>query len=553
MICYIMCILLWIAYLWLDCMVVAYAFEPRRDSVRQAGIILGLMAAQLPAAVLKFLFNDNVLVRYGAMIAVGIVTVAYAAVFLKGTIGQKVLFMLCEYLTALLAEMLSIGILNKYMEQKPQLSYYTPTMVLLLSVVLTVTAIFFLIFLVVWKKIVEKESFDVSIIIVFSVFPVSQLLMITAINEQVFRNMTLYTGWILAAAILGSVADGVLLYTLLRQQQLQELKLRLSEVQSTWEIAENHYHEIENRREEFAKIRHDMRNQQMVLQELLHQGEYEKAEKMLETLTDTVAATTEYLYCGDPVFNAIMGETEKACREKRIAFQYDLEIPQKLKLDPVAICSILSNLTRNAVAAAEMTEREEAFLSVKAAVKGDYLHICVENSRAKKLPGRPGRKGYGLEILHDLVERNHGQIDVQPGEGSFRVDVTVENCSFPAFLPFSIRLDRRSSRDFCVSSGFSFLPRAPWVGSSSSSSGTSAISSGSSVARMASASAVRASPSLTGADSGSFASGSFSSGIFFSFCSLIVYPPKLFVFLYFSARARRSSSASSVRPVITAM
>ena len=33
----------------------------------------------------------------------------------------------------------------------------------------------------------------------------------------------------------------------------------------------------------------------------------------------------------------------------------------------------------------------------------------------------------GLEILHDLVERNHGQIDVQPGEGSFRVDVTVEN------------------------------------------------------------------------------------------------------------------------------
>ena len=97
MICYIMCILLWIAYLWLDCMVVAYAFEPRRDSVRQAGIILGLMAAQLPAAALKFLFNDNVLVRYGAMIAVGIVTVAYAAVFLKGTIGQKVLFMLCEY------------------------------------------------------------------------------------------------------------------------------------------------------------------------------------------------------------------------------------------------------------------------------------------------------------------------------------------------------------------------------------------------------------------------------------------------------------------------
>ena len=58
MICYIMCILLWIAYLWLDCMVVGYAFKPRRENAGQAGIILGLMAAQLPAAALKFLFNE---------------------------------------------------------------------------------------------------------------------------------------------------------------------------------------------------------------------------------------------------------------------------------------------------------------------------------------------------------------------------------------------------------------------------------------------------------------------------------------------------------------
>lgn len=55
MICYIMCILLWIAYLWLDCMVVGYAFKPRRENAGQAGIILGLMAVQLPAAALKFL------------------------------------------------------------------------------------------------------------------------------------------------------------------------------------------------------------------------------------------------------------------------------------------------------------------------------------------------------------------------------------------------------------------------------------------------------------------------------------------------------------------
>ena len=428
MICYVMSAFLWLVYMWLDSMVVCYAFEPRKENVGRGVMTLGLMAAQFPAAAVKFLYNEYIAIRYGALLAVGIITIVYAVVFLKGTFWQKVLFMVCEYLVAMLSEMICIGLLGKYLDHVPKLSYGSPVTVLMLVFVCIVTAVLFQIFVILWKKFVGKENQDLNVIITFSVFPVSQVLMIMAINEQTFLEMSTYTGMILLAAAVGAVADGMLLYTFLRQQQMQELKLRLSEVQGTWEIARNHYHEIEARREEFAKIRHDMRNQQMVLQELLHQGEYEKAEKMLETLTETVAATAEYVYCGDPVFNAIMGETERACRVRGVELRYDLEIPEKLKLDPVAICSILSNMTRNAVAAAAETEEgTKAFLAIKAAVKGDYLHICVENSRAKVPFKKEARKGYGLEILRDLVDRNHGQIDVEPGDGRFRVDITVEN------------------------------------------------------------------------------------------------------------------------------
>ena len=428
MICYVINVFLWLVYLWLDSMVVCYAFEPRREGVSRGVMTLGLMAAQFPAAVVKFLYNDVPLFRFGALVTVGVITVVYAGIFLKGAFWQKIVFMMCEYLLALLAEMVCIGMLGRYLDQIPELSYNSPVMVLLLVLVCTVTAVVFQIFVVLWKKFIGKENQYISVIVTFSIFPVSQILMIMAINEQTFLEMSAYTGMTLLAAAVGAVADGMLLYTLLRQQRMQELKLRLSEVQGTWEIARNHYHEIEARREEFAKIRHDMRNQQMVLQDLLHQGEYEKAEKMLGTLTDAVAATAEYVYCGDPVFNAIMGETERTCRENGVTLKYDLEIPEKLKLDPVAICSILSNMTRNAVAAAAETVGEtEAFLSVKAAVKGDYLHICVENSRNNTASKRRTRKGYGLEILKDLVERNHGQMDVEPGEGIFRVNITVEN------------------------------------------------------------------------------------------------------------------------------
>ena len=53
MICYGMSAFLWLIYLWLDCMVVCYAFEPKKENVGRGVMTLGLMAAQMPAATLK--------------------------------------------------------------------------------------------------------------------------------------------------------------------------------------------------------------------------------------------------------------------------------------------------------------------------------------------------------------------------------------------------------------------------------------------------------------------------------------------------------------------
>lgn len=428
MICYILSALLWLIYLWLDSMVICYAFEPKKESVGRGVMTLGLMAAQLPVAVIKFLYNDVPVIRTGAIFVVAVIMVIYAAFLLQGSLWQKIGFVLAEYVLAMSAEMVSAGILSSRLTDEIGLSMGTPSMVLVMMVVCLVTAVFFQILVIVWKKLIRREPQDMSVIITFCVFPVSQIFMMLAINEQIFEEVTPHTGLILMAMAAGALADGMLLYTLLRQQQMQELQLHLQELQNTWEIATNHYNEIEARREGLAKIRHDMRNQLIVLQGLLRQEEYAQAERMLATLTEAVDGTTEYVYCGDPVVNAIMEETERACKERGVELKYDLEIPGKLKMNPVVICSILSNMTRNAVAAAaETVEKGRAFVEIRAAVRGDYLHICVENSRTLEPPKQTGRRGYGLEILRELVERGHGQIDVKPEEGSFRVEITVEN------------------------------------------------------------------------------------------------------------------------------
>ena len=209
---------------------------------------------------------------------------------------------------------------------------------------------------------------------------------------------------------------------------MYEMEVKLAEVEKTWQVEQNHYRDIEARREELAKIRHDISEQFIVMQELLHQENYEKVVEMLYTLKQYVASTKEYVYCGDPVINAIMAENERECRKKGVVLNYTFEIMQPLKINPVVICSIFSNLMRNSLAAVEEVEdKSKAVIEIKAAVKGDYLIVKVDNTFSAKKKKDKKRKGYGLEILRTMVDRYHGQMDVVTENNVYSTRITVEN------------------------------------------------------------------------------------------------------------------------------
>ena len=176
------------------------------------------------------------------------------------------------------------------------------------------------------------------------------------------------------------------------------------------------------------KIRHDLSEQFIVMQELLKQDNYDKVKEMLATLKEYVASTKEYVYCGDPVVNAIMAENERECQKKGVRLSYKLEIMQPLKINPVAICSIFSNLMRNALAAAEeMEDKSKSGIEVKATITGDYLCVKVENTFSNEGKKNKKKKGYGLEILSALAEKYHGQMDTVAENGKYSTTILVEN------------------------------------------------------------------------------------------------------------------------------
>lgn len=432
----IMCYVLWLIDLIISSTIISFGFEPKNETRKRWRYILSLFLVQIPFITIKFIFSWNALLRSAGWLLTVASSIVFLIIFFKGYIWQKILFIVFQVICCVMAERVTQFIFYDALLQVENVTYEEPILVVYIAFLEITYLMMFLLFMLLWKKFIMKKGYDLNIFLIFCIFPISQMIMALSFNWNIFIELTFSGVMTIVSVVIGIVADVLLMLVLLRQQSMHEMEVKLAEVEKAWQVEQNHYHDIEARREELAKIRHDISEQFIVMQELLHQENYEKVIEMLYTLREYVASTKEYVYCGDPVVNAIMAENERECRKKNVQLIYNLEIMQPLKINPVVLCSIFSNLMRNSLAAAEEVEdKSKAVIEIKAAIKGDYLIVKVDNTFSAKKKKDKKRKGYGLEILRTMVEKYHGQMDVVIENDKYSTRISVEN----------IELNERSS------------------------------------------------------------------------------------------------------------
>lgn len=423
----IMSYILWLLDLVICSVITCFGFEQKNEKVSRWKYIIGLLLVQLPFVTIKFFFNWQPVLRSFGVIFTVLSALVFTIVLFKGFVWQKILFVIFRVICCCIAEWFVQYLFQDVLLQMAEISFSQPIVVIYIAVTEILFVILFLFFMLLWKKFILKKGYDLKIFLIFIIFPISQIIMMSNINLRVLTEMTPASAAAIVSLILGIVADILLMMLLLRQQSMHEMEMHLNEVEKAWEVEQNHYREIEARREELAKIRHDISEQFIVMQELLRMKNYDKIEEMLNTLREYVSSTKEYVYCGDSVINAIMAENEKECIKNNVKLNYHFEIMQPLNINPVVICSIFSNLMRNALAATkEIADSDKASIDIRAALKGDYLIVKVENSFISKKK-KKNRKGYGLEILGTLAQQYNGQMDTFIKDGKYYTTISVEN------------------------------------------------------------------------------------------------------------------------------
>lgn len=275
-----------------------------------------------------------------------------------------------------------------------------------------------------------KEDFELSpalwrLLLVLTLIPLGIVVSIGALSDVVygeFHNFKMY----LALMLLAIVSFFALLQTtsiLIRQQKLEQREMFS-------EMNQKYYETMEQQHFEIRRLRHDMANHLQVLAAL----PTEKKDSYIQELMQNDGVTKTLKYCGDPTVNAVLSVKENLMGHQEIQFEKRIDIPGELPFDKADICALLSNALDNAIEACLKLNVEERQIVLEArerkgmfavSVKNPYLAAENEGIQKQGLPktSKKDRKnhGYGLKSIKEIVERNHGSMEITAEEGTFEL------------------------------------------------------------------------------------------------------------------------------------
>ena len=228
------------------------------------------------------------------------------------------------------------------------------------------------------------------------------------------------------------VADIVYLYFMADLEKKAVLEREISSLKYARQLEEQHFKQIEEKRYEVAKIRHDINNQLASIKNMVHSRHIEQAEELIGELENTVRNTQEYRYCSIPVVNAVISEKNKEAEKYGIRLVTKIDIPDSAGITQHHLCSAFANMIDNAIRAERgFTEKDsdKKIINVDAVSDSVSVYITVRNYVSGVEISREDDSslhGYGQKILGDIAEIYSGTFNTTEKNGEYTCTLVMQ-------------------------------------------------------------------------------------------------------------------------------
>ena len=210
---------------------------------------------------------------------------------------------------------------------------------------------------------------------------------------------------------------------------------RLRRENEVLRLEERRHDALMRRIDEIRAFRHDLRHHMAAVAELGRLGKTDEAIDYAEQFLEATKEPPARVFSENTAVDAVAAYFQGLADAKSVRMTWLLDLPKELPISQVDFCSVLSNLTENAIIAAAQCDEPLRTASAKASIFSDSVITLVVENRFSGPPPKTGDAefpsssrsdhGIGLPSVAAIARKYNGSLNVSAENSVFTATVLM--------------------------------------------------------------------------------------------------------------------------------
>ncbi|MBD5089035.1 MAG: sensor histidine kinase [Clostridiales bacterium] len=198
----------------------------------------------------------------------------------------------------------------------------------------------------------------------------------------------------------------------------------------------SYFKEYKEMQSDTEKFRHDWKNHMLLLQEMLNQGEYEKAKRYFNDLSEKAVQNKQEIFTGNEILDLILVSKANEIKNNQIKLTCNGRLESFTYIEHVDCCILFSNLIDRAIEA-NLKLRTERYIAIEAHKKDQTLYVTISNpmedmeevieTRFQTTKKDVEKHGIGIRNMHGILKKYHIEYYIIISEQEFSIRMLFEN------------------------------------------------------------------------------------------------------------------------------